>query len=113
MKKFLLGTVALVALGAAPAMAADMAARPYMKAPPAMMAPIYNWTGFYVGGHVGGAWAGSNNIGANDGRFLGGFQGGADLQFATNWVVGIEGEYSWLSKQQQRHRLPGHRPRDP
>jgi outer membrane immunogenic protein len=101
MKKFLLGTVALgavgAAFGAAPAMAADMAARPYMKAPPAVMAPIYNWTGFYVGGHVGGAWTGSNNIGGNDGHFLGGFQGGADLQFAPNWVVGLEAQYSWLS----------------
>ena len=36
MKKFLLGTVGLIALGmAAPASAADMAARPYTKAPPA------------------------------------------------------------------------------
>ena len=35
MKKFLLGTVGMVALGmAAPASAADLAARPYTKAPP-------------------------------------------------------------------------------
>ena len=35
MKKFLLGTVGLIALGmAAPATAADLAARPYTKAPP-------------------------------------------------------------------------------
>jgi outer membrane immunogenic protein len=101
MKKYLLGIVALVglgaAVGAAPAMAADLAARPYMKAPPAVMAPIYNWTGFYVGGHVGGAWTGSNDIGSNTGRFLGGLQAGADYQFAPNWVVGIEGQYSWQS----------------
>ena len=46
MKKFLLGTVALVALGATvPALAADLAARPYTKAP-AYAQPIYNWTGF-------------------------------------------------------------------
>ena len=39
MKKFLLGTVGLVALGmAAPASAADLAARPYTKAPPPMIA---------------------------------------------------------------------------
>ena len=77
MKKFLLGTVALVALDAAPAMAADLAARPYMKAPPAVMAPIYSWTGFYIGGHVGGGWTGSNNINSSGGRFLGGAQVGA------------------------------------
>ena len=41
MKKILLGTVGLVALGmAAPASAADLAARPYTKAPPPMMAAI-------------------------------------------------------------------------
>src|SRR5438105_10361258 len=106
MKKFLLGTVALVALGAAPAMAADLGARPYMKAPPAVMAPIYNWTGFYIGGHVGGAWSGNNNIDANDGHFLGGLQAGADLQFATSWVVGIEGQYSWLSNSNNGTAFP-------
>ena len=58
MKKFLLGTVALVAL-AAPAFAADMPARTYTKAPVyTAPAQIYNWTGFYIGGHVGGAFAG-------------------------------------------------------
>src|SRR6267154_3065236 len=97
MKKFLLGTVAVVALGAAaPAMAADLAARPYTKAP-AYAAPIYNWTGFYIGGHVGGAFAGNNSLIGNDGRFLGGVQGGFDYQFAQSWVFGVEAQYSWLS----------------
>jgi outer membrane immunogenic protein len=99
MKKLLLGTVALVALGAAPALAADLAARPYTKAP-AYASPVYNWTGFYVGGHIGGAFGGNNNFagfgGNNDGRFLGGVQVGADYQFAPNWVLGVEGQYSWL-----------------
>ena len=56
MKKFVLGAAALAAL-AAPAFAADMQPRPYTKAP-AYTAPqvVYNWTGFYVGGHVGGAF---------------------------------------------------------
>ncbi|MDB5485400.1 MAG: InterPro [Tardiphaga sp.] len=98
MKNFLLGTVALIALGAtAPAMAADMAARPYTKAPAYVAAPIYNWTGFYIGGHVGGAFAGNNNFGGNnDGRFMGGGQIGYDMQFSPNWVLGIEANYSFL-----------------
>ena len=102
MKKFLLATVALVALGATvPALAADLGARTYSKAP-AYAAPIYNWTGFYIGGHIGGAFAGNNNFAGianngNDGRFLGGVQGGADYQFAPNWVLGVEAQYSWLS----------------
>jgi outer membrane immunogenic protein len=103
MKKFLLGTVALVALGATvPALAADLGARPAYTKAPAYMAPIYNWTGFYIGGHVGGGFGGNNGFtgttnSGNSGSFLGGVQAGADYQFAPNWVVGIEGQYSWLA----------------
>lgn len=57
MKKFLLGAVGLVALSmSAPASAADMAARPYSKAPP-MIAAIYDWSGFYIGAN--GGWGSS------------------------------------------------------
>ena len=49
MKKILAG-IALLGT-AASAQAADMAVKaPYLKAPVAM---VYDWTGFYVGGHVG------------------------------------------------------------
>jgi outer membrane immunogenic protein len=99
MKKFLLSTaaVALVAM-AAPASAADMAARPYTKAPAyAPATPIYNWTGFYIGGHIGGAFPGENNLvgGSSDGTFMGGGQIGYDMQFSPNWVFGIEANYSF------------------
>jgi outer membrane immunogenic protein len=103
MKKFLLGTVAAIAVGVTmPALAADLGARApiYTKAPP-YAAPIPTWTGFYVGGHLGGAFSSDNNFNGlvtgnnNDGRFLGGVQVGADYQF-QNWVIGIEGQYSWL-----------------
>jgi outer membrane immunogenic protein len=96
MKKLLLGAAAIV-LFAAPAFAADMPARTYSKAP-AYTAPavIYNWTGFYIGGHVGGAFAGDNSLQGSDGRFMGGVQAGADYQFAPNWVIGAEAQYSWL-----------------
>jgi outer membrane immunogenic protein len=101
MKNFLMGTVALIALGASmPAMAADLAARPYTKAPAYVAAPIYNWTGFYIGGHVGGAFGGNNGFAgqasnSSDGQFMGGVQGGYDYQFAPTWVLGIEANYSW------------------
>ena len=50
MKKFRLGVVAFVALAAAvPALAADLPVRTYTKAPAYAAAPIYNWTGFYIG----------------------------------------------------------------
>jgi outer membrane immunogenic protein len=104
MKKLVLGTIGLMALSIAsvPASAADLAARPYTKAPMMAPAPIYNWTGFYIGGHVGGAFGGDNNILApgfgsgNDGRFMGGGQIGYDTQFAPNWVAGLEANYSFL-----------------
>jgi outer membrane immunogenic protein len=96
MKKLLFG-IAVAFAFAAPALAADLPARPYAKAP-AYTPPelVYNWTGFYIGGHLGGAFAGDNNIESSSGRFLGGVQGGADYQFARNWVVGVEAQYSWL-----------------
>src|SRR5882724_9875774 len=58
MKKILLGASALVAVGiAAPASAADLAARPYGGAPP-MVAAIYDWSGFYIGAN--GGWGSSH-----------------------------------------------------
>lgn len=108
MKNTLLGAAAVIALSA-PAFAADLPPRPYTKAAPAYTAPqvVYNWTGFYVGGHVGGAWAGDNSIPGNSGRFFGGVQGGADYQFATNWVIGIEAQYSWMSSNNTGVIFPG------
>jgi len=98
MKKIVLGAALLAAL-AGPAFAADMPARPIAKAP-AYTAPavVYNWTGFYIGGHVGGGFAGDNSLQSSDARFLGGVQAGFDYQFAPNWVLGAEAQYSWLSR---------------
>jgi outer membrane immunogenic protein len=97
MKKLLLGTAAVIAF-AAPALAADLPARTYTKAPVyTAPAAVYNWTGFYIGGHIGGGFAGNNSLQGSDGRFLGGVQGGFDYQFATNWVIGAEAQYSWLA----------------
>jgi outer membrane immunogenic protein len=50
LKKYLLAT-ALVGLGSAPTIAADLAARPYTKAP--ALAAVYDWTGFYFGVNAG------------------------------------------------------------
>ena len=56
MKRILLATVALAALGSASALAADLPQRPVYKAEPVMMAPPPTWTGCYVGGNIGGAF---------------------------------------------------------
>jgi len=92
MKKILLSGVALAALiAAAPASAADMPNRgPVYKAAPA---PVFNWTGFYFGGHVGYGWGDTTFAGANDG-FLGGLQLGYNWQLSRNIVFGIEGDIS-------------------
>jgi len=114
MKKFLLGTVGLMALGmAAPASAADMAARPYKAAPVPYVAPIYDWTGFYIGGN--GGWGSSHScwdtvdpFGINvrdicrsrSGGVVGG-QIGYRWQ-ASQWVFGLEAQGDWADLSNQR-----------
>jgi len=107
MKKILLGTVALAALGmaAAPASAADLAARPYTKAPPLMVQPIYDWSGFYIGINGGGGTSHkcwdlmtgtlATAEGCHDatGGTVGG-QIGYRWQ-SSSWVFGIEGQGNW------------------
>jgi outer membrane immunogenic protein len=58
MKKLLLaGLAGFAFLSFGSANAADLGPRPAYKAPPPVLAPAYNWTGFYIGGHFGGGWA--------------------------------------------------------
>ncbi|MCK1360103.1 outer membrane protein [Bradyrhizobium sp. 199] len=92
MKKVWLASACLFAL-AAPASAADLAARPYTKAPIAPMASVYNWTGFYLGIVGGGAW----ENGSGDPRMKGGFVGGtAGYNWQTgNVVFGLEADGAW------------------
>jgi outer membrane immunogenic protein len=87
------------------AAAADLPVRPAPApaAPVTYGAPAYNWTGFYVGGHIGGAYGasswsdpltgGSNT--SNSWGFLGGGQVGGNVQF-NSLVLGVEGDFSWL-----------------
>jgi outer membrane immunogenic protein len=101
MKKLLLGSVALIAL-AGSAVAADLPQRPV--APVMAPMPIYNWTGFYVGGNLGGAWGTLNvtdvNTGVtaspNNGGFAGGVQFGYDYQIGP-WVIGIRNMFDGTS----------------
>jgi outer membrane immunogenic protein len=61
MKKLVLGSMALAAMIAGPAMAADMPVKaPVYKAPPPVVL-AYNWTGFYVGANVGYSWGTASN----------------------------------------------------
>jgi outer membrane immunogenic protein len=100
--KTLIASGALLALGIGAAGAADMP----LKAPPAPPPPAFSWTGCYIGGNIGGAWAQSNwsdslfglNWGdTSDARFIGGFQGGCNYQLNNpGFVIGFEGDYDWV-----------------
>jgi outer membrane immunogenic protein len=85
------------------AAAADLPPPPAPVAPVAYApAAIYNWSGFYIGGHAGGGFEGSSwsdpFTGANNtfegSGFLGGAQVGANLQL-NMLVLGVEGDFSW------------------
>ncbi len=60
MKRMLIGIAAVTSLLATSAFAADLPARTYTKAP-VYVEPIYNWTGFYVGGNIGYSWGRSSD----------------------------------------------------
>jgi outer membrane immunogenic protein len=109
MKKLIIALTAVAAFTGS-ASAADLAARPYTKAP--MVAPAYNWTGFYIfGGAGGGIWDADSNVQTNPGALsltrdqrLGGdgWFGtagvGYDWQFGSSWVAGIfaDGQFGSL-----------------
>ncbi|MCA1397452.1 MULTISPECIES: outer membrane protein [Bradyrhizobium] len=116
MKKFLLATAAVAAAVAAfgaTANAADFNRGYYQKAPaPVYAAPLYNWTGFYLGGHLGGVFSQNNNFNGlalsdSDARFMGGVQAGYDWQLSPMWVIGLEGQYSWVGGHQLNAIFPG------
>ena len=108
MKKVLLSTVALIAF-AAPAAAADLAARPYTKAPPAPIAVVYDWSGFYVG--VNGGWGSSRKCWDFIDPVFGGPEGchdatggtaGGQIGYrwqASSWVFGLEAQGNWADFQ--------------
>jgi outer membrane immunogenic protein len=97
----------LIAVTAAVVSTSAVAADLPMKAPPYVPpAPVWNWSGFYIGGHIGAVFGGDNGFASDvlvlngnnrDAAFMGGGQVGADYQFGTNWVIGIEGQISGLS----------------
>jgi outer membrane immunogenic protein len=115
--KFIVVSAALAAsalIGVSGASAADLPARTYAKAPVAVAAPVYSWTGCYIGVEGGGVWGRSQHyaadpVDATAGVFgfaqtgginpTGGIVGGTvgcNYQF-SNFVVGIEGDGSWTN----------------
>jgi outer membrane immunogenic protein len=110
--KALIGVAGIALVIGAPALAADLP----LKAPPAPVAIAYDWTGFYFGGHVGGAWGnktwledatgsgtglGPAAAGLVDAKYdVSGFLGGGQVGFnyQTGRIVwGIEADLSGAS----------------
>ncbi|MDH7795588.1 MULTISPECIES: outer membrane protein [unclassified Beijerinckia] len=93
MRKILLTAAALSAM-ASTAMAADLPRRAPAPAPaPIYVAPIFTWTGFYVGGQIGGGWGRSElaGFGYNANGVVGGLHAGYNQQFGMI-VAGVEGD---------------------
>ena len=97
MNKLFLGSMALAAVIAGPAIAADM---PVKAPPPAPL--LYDWSGAYVGFNIGGVWheverTYPNILGVSfkskDSDVIYGFHAGAQGQWG-NWVLGFEAAYS-------------------
>src|SRR5271169_4937563 len=87
------------------------------KTPPAAAPAAYDWSGFYVGGHAGYAFGGSNwsstqvsgaapglsgsldftnayNLSTGNGSYFLGFQGGYDTMTASRWLFGVQADIS-------------------
>jgi outer membrane immunogenic protein len=121
MKKFWLGSLGLLAsMAGGSALAADLGS-PVYKAPPPIAAPVYNWSGLYIGVNAGGSWGNSDvtfnqpitlpgapfaepcfgvivacvvNGSGNGSGFLGGGQVGYNWQ-TGNFVFGLEADIDW------------------
>ena len=112
MKRISIGVLAAAAsgLGLGHASAADLP----LKASPPPLPLAYRWSGFYLGGHLGGGWLGNDPATVTTNFFLGGFPpfaptsfsssggssflGGAQVgynwQFDSHWVAGVEADWT-------------------
>src|SRR5262249_14795097 len=99
---------------------------------PVVYAPVASWTGFYVGGDIGGAWQNSQTFLFSDpgnaalnscaqcnlpyqteqlsaggkSGLLGGFHVGYDYQGGAAFVLGAEWDFMWTSRLNQSADAP-------
>jgi outer membrane immunogenic protein len=106
MKKLLLAVAGMLAVAAVDSAGAADLAMP-VKAPPPP--PVFDWSGFYIGGHVGYGWdtstfTSNNAFGVQEfgpvnfdasGLFAGGQIGYNWVVGPHSWVVGFEADGSW------------------
>jgi len=93
--------------------AADLSGILPTKAPPPALSAAYDWTGLYVGGHLGYAWGNSNwsTLGISgsldlaqpidtfdeSGSFFAGVQAGYNFVLPNRFVAGVEADASFPS----------------
>jgi outer membrane immunogenic protein len=120
MQKFAVAIAAMATLTGASAFAADMA----VKVPPLPPLAAPNWTGFYIGGALGGKWANttwtttstsdlpgtivdvSSPRNFDPSGFRAGGYAGYNWQIAP-WVVGLEGDLAWSNNTATVAGIPG------
>jgi outer membrane immunogenic protein len=99
--------LATIGLAASQASAADLPRKAPVYVPPAP--PPYVWTGCYIGGNVGGAWANLEvtdvatgaTVSGNNSGFAGGGQIGCDYQMGA-WLIGIRNMFDGTSISESR-----------
>jgi outer membrane immunogenic protein len=119
MKKLAIGVIAIGAMIGAPVLAADLNKPVYKAPPPPPPAPVYSWTGWYVGGNVGYSWGDARTDVAGSGTIvsfplfipftnppltvadsqtdrltgvIGGGQLGYNYQVGPQWLIGFEAD---------------------
>jgi outer membrane immunogenic protein len=109
--RVILGSVAALAMISS-ASAADL---PIKAAPAPVMAPVWNWTGFYIGINGGYSWGRSSRdlnffnplngviiaTGTGGGRDMNGGLFGGQIGYnwqASNWVFGVETDAQWTGQ---------------
>jgi len=113
---------ALVGTASVPAYADDAAKKLPNNRPSEIVAPV-NWTGFYIGGDIGGLsrkGRGTSDFfqesetartllgqSLNSSSGAGGIYAGFNWQFAPSWLVGIEGDWQWTRSQFSACRQTG------
>ena len=117
---------AMTVAGAFAAQAADLPTRKEAP-PPIFVPPPFSWTGFYIGGNVGGVWSSGGNsntqlftggfpvanfalasvfpntsLGSSNSGFIGGGQAGYNYQWGS-WVFGVETDFDGTDLSRNRN----------
>ena len=109
--QFVTAAALLSSIGAA--QAADLPPRVPVSAPAVVVpAPVYNWTGFYIGANGGYGWSGASvtvgGVTVDGGDLKGPFAGG---QIGYNYqsgmfVFGVEVDGQWASIKESSRDFP-------